>query len=91
MTGKELIKHLKTFHNNDDPIAWDIWMPEDVKTHARDLGFNLTEEECETVIEAMDSCKDASIGLNWDVMETHIDGILHARELESNEEEEESE
>ena len=88
MTGRALINHLKTFHNNDDPIAWDIWMPEDVELHARELGHELTKEECETVIHAMEIYKDAVIGLNWDVMEVHIDGVLQARELESNEEEE---
>lgn len=42
-----------------------IWCVDDVKSIAEDL----TDEECRQVLEAVKSNHDATIGINWDVLE----------------------
>lgn len=82
MKVKDLIKHLESTYDPDDHIAYDIWTIDDVIEHA----FNhyserqwVTEESAINVIESMDNRKDASIGLNWDVLDAHLEQELAER------------
>ncbi len=63
MTIKQLKKLLEAY-DDDTPCAYDIWLPEDVKSHAGDV----TSEQIAETLSNMQRRKDASIGLNWDVL-----------------------
>lgn len=67
-----VIKHLQSF-DPEVSIAYDIWQVADVIDRCKERGLKINEEQAEEVIEGMNSRKDATIGLNWDVMDAHID------------------
>ena len=71
-TVKELKRHLDTFYPDDEVIAYDLWLKGDVADLARQLNIEITEEQVTNVLESMNRQKDSSIGMNWDVVETHI-------------------
>lgn len=75
MTGKWLKYHV--FNLEDDAeFAFDLWQVEDVEGRAKELGVELTKEESAKVINNMHLKRDASIGLNWAVMDVHIDSVV---------------
>jgi hypothetical protein len=77
MTAQELIKHLQSYDPNA-VIAYDLWQTEDVIHAGRDRfePVEVTQEQAEEVIRLMDHNKDCNIGLNWDVMNYHLDEVL---------------
>lgn len=71
MRVKDLIKHLKTY-DPDTPIAYDLWLPEDIQDCASNIGITLSLTDASFILDGINSRKDCSIGINWDVIETHI-------------------
>lgn len=72
MTIRELKEHLESY-DPDDVIAYDLWSIEDVE------GFHhgdVTREQAEEVIRLMNHRKDCNIGLNWDVLNYHLDNVM---------------
>lgn len=62
----------------DDKLPDEIhisWHIEDVKSIAEDL----TDDECREVLQAAKRGHDATIGINWDVLEFHADEVRNAR------------
>ena len=81
MTVEELIAHLKTY----DPtaiVAYDLWQTEDVIHEGKDRldPVEVTQEQAEEVLLRMNHKKDCNVGLNWDVMNYHLDTVLSESE-----------
>ena len=76
MTVKELIKHLKTY-NPDEVIAYDLWSVDDVMHENDSDHVEVTKEQAEEVLGRMQRYKDCTIGMNWDVLNYHLDEVLH--------------
>ena len=56
-----------------DKIA-DIWHLDDIIHSAKETHeIELTREQAENVLESLDRSHDASIGINWDVIDAHIE------------------
>lgn len=49
-----------------------FWHVDDVKT----LRPDLTDEQCQEVLEACEHGHDASVGLNWDDIRTHAQDLF---------------
>ena len=81
MTVKELIKHLELTYNPDDVIAYELWSVDDVLHESnddyRDPDYpEVTRAHAEEVIGRMERYKDATIGMNWDVLNYHLDEVM---------------
>jgi hypothetical protein len=61
-----------------DKIA-DSWAIDDVLDLAKEHGHTLTDDEARQVLQITQSRKDASIGINWDVILTHLEGFVADR------------
>lgn len=48
------------------------WSTEDVLTRAEELEIDITEEQADQILEKMDREHDATIGINWDVIDTYL-------------------
>jgi hypothetical protein len=59
------------------------WTSEDVADRARERGTDLTEEEAQEVLATAIGRHDASVGINWDVLDAHIDGLVADRKEET--------
>ena len=57
-----------------DGILHDYWHICDVK----DLDESLTDAACIEVLERVADYHDAEVGINWDVIQIHIDGVKQA-------------
>lgn len=53
------------------------WSPEDYRTFAEDL----TDEECVHVTQRLNKYHDAGVGINWDVIEFHVEVVLSERNI----------
>ena len=68
---------------DDDTISLE-WTTDDVKEQARARGLEnkLTTDECRIVLNLMLDKHDADIGVNWNVMDIYIDGVIELKESE---------
>jgi hypothetical protein len=48
------------------------WHTEDVLALAKEINIELTEQEADKIMGDIERYQDASIGINWDVIRTHI-------------------
>lgn len=53
-----------------------LWHKDDVESTAVDLGVTLTEQQIEQVIDNISHYHDANIGVNWYVIQHHIENVL---------------
>ena len=68
---------------DDDTISLE-WTTDDVKEQARARGLDnkLTTDDCRYVLNLMLDKHDADIGVNWNVMDIYIDGVIELKESE---------
>ena len=57
---------------NKDQISI-IWSSEDVEGRADDIGVFLDKTEIRLILKRMERMHDASIGINWDTIDAHIE------------------
>mgnify|MGYP003969569103 CR=1 FL=1 len=69
---KDLIERLQA-KDPEEEIAVAIWHIDDVKDTAEENDITLTDEQATTVIRNVDHQHDACIGINWEVIQCHID------------------
>jgi hypothetical protein len=53
-----------------------VWSVVDVKQQAKERHINLSDQQCLEILQIIDRTKDASIGINWDVLDTATDLYL---------------
>lgn len=77
MTVKKLIKHLETY-NPEDVIAYDLWQVDDVRHEGNHHAEypEVTQEQAEEVLRRMSQHKDCTVGLNWEVLNHHLDQVM---------------
>lgn len=51
------------------------WSTEDVLGKAEEMDIELTEEQADVILDNIERYHDASIGINWDVIEYHIESL----------------
>jgi len=56
-----------------------LWSKEDIRYLANDREYDLTEEEIDEVFGFLENGHDATIGINWDVIDTTIDCVIENR------------
>lgn len=54
-----------------------IWSVEDVIERAKQENINLTETQALEILEDAKDNHDATIGINWDVLDYHIEDVAH--------------
>ena len=64
-----------TGYNENNSIRI-IWCIEDIK-HLTDTP--LTDDECMSILKKVECKHDASIGINWDVLEYYVDEYLEEK------------
>jgi uncharacterized protein YjaG (DUF416 family) len=70
---KDAEKALKEYWRERIAISWCI---EDVLGRAEDRDIELTEDQALDVLSAMESGHDCEIGINWNVIDFHIDEVI---------------
>ena len=62
-------------------IKWHI---DDIKAAAEQMGIasRMTDEDAREILEIVKYRHDASVGINWDVIEVHIDNHMILRKEE---------
>jgi hypothetical protein len=70
-----IVMALQQMYDPNTTIA-SLWSIEDVKSRRE----SLTDEQCMQVLHRVDDRRDAEIGINWDVIDFHIDGLFGGEE-----------
>lgn len=52
------------------------WSTNDVLSRAEDMGVEITSEQADEILQNVFDNHDASIGVNWEVIEFHIEDFL---------------
>jgi hypothetical protein len=69
----DLIERLKQY-DDQTPCAYSLWLPHDIRDAGELRGENpLTESDIEEILDSVQRQQDASIGINHDVIEAHIE------------------
>lgn len=76
MNIKEYIKYLEDNYDCDTEIINVIWLGDDVRQHAEDLGIEITDEQVTQVIKWLERKFDSDSGINWDTIEFAINEIV---------------
>jgi hypothetical protein len=58
-----------------------IWSTEDVLMQADLMNIELTEEQADDILSNVERYHDANVGINWDVIDFHIDNYLDEKVL----------
>lgn len=77
MKVKDLIKRLEENYDQEDEIVYDLWTTDDIQGYGGDI--TLTEEDANKILKSINNDKDANVGINWDVVESHIDHFISCK------------
>jgi len=72
---REVIDWLSRHYSPDERVAVDIWCVEDVLDRAEERGINISRREAEEIIDDIHKNTDATIGINWDVIDAYLDEV----------------
>lgn len=53
-----------------------IWSTEDILGYAHEMNVDISEHDAEVILDNIYNFHDATIGVNWDVIGSHIDYFL---------------
>ena len=59
--------------NEDKKTISITWHIDDVLSQAKEKGINITEQQAIEILQNIKRNHDASIGINWDVIDCHLD------------------
>ena len=77
MKLKDLIKHLREYHDQEQEVAWHIWMIDDVVTLCEEYDLPMpTPEQQNEILAQFDRKCDSEYGLTWDGLRYHYDEIM---------------
>ena len=62
--------------DNDGKTIAHVWSVVDLMDRARERHINLSDQQCLEILARVDDGKDANIGINWDVLDSHTDDYL---------------
>ena len=74
----KLIKFLQHNYKLKDVVCYQLWIVDDIKHVAKENGWSISKDIAEATLEVMDKKWDASIGLNWDVIEVYVREAIDA-------------
>ena len=78
MTVQDLINHLK-FYDLNEPVAYVLWVSEDVETIAKEEEVKLTKIEVASILSDIHKNEDSYHGITWDTLQSHIRDIVDNR------------
>ena len=61
-----------------------IWHVNDIMLRARERHVNLSDQQCLEILQLIDRGLDASVGINWDVIDTTTDDYLADQQAGAN-------
>ena len=67
----------KELEEDVDKTIAHVWHVDDVKMRAEERGIDLSEQQALEILQQIDKGKDASIGINWDVIDYWTDEVLN--------------
>lgn len=81
MRIEDLITELQKRYQPETEVVAVFWHKEDIVWRAEDRAIVVSDEEAGQIIEALEANHDASIGINWEVIDFHLDNLKHDQSL----------
>ena len=57
-------------------VATSTWTVEDVRTRAYERNIQVSDDQADEILRELDHHQDASVGINWDVLDSWIDSVV---------------
>ena len=64
---------LTTYLRNERNLAFIVWQTDDVIGKANEMGFEMSQEDAESVIGDIDRSSDCEYGITWETIRHHVD------------------
>ena len=77
MQVKDLIEYLQQNYKPEDHVAYSLWSVNDIVDYAEERDIKCSETQAKSILSKVNDKHDANIGINWDVINEHIDSICH--------------
>jgi hypothetical protein len=78
MLGKDEIKRI----DPKEHVCVIIWSVEDVLEQAHERNVKCSKVEAEEILDKMENAHDATLGINWDTIDSYLDDIREKRDAE---------
>lgn len=75
MRMEDFIKHLQENYHPQTEVIGVFWQKDDVIARADDRGLTISDADASRIVEALEGNHDACIGINWDVIDFHLDDL----------------
>jgi hypothetical protein len=81
MLGKDEIKRI----DPNEHVCVIIWSVPDVLEQAKERGIKISKKEAEEILDRMENKHDATIGINWDTIDSYLGELDDERHEEEKE------
>lgn len=75
MRMDDFIKHLQELYHPQTEVVGVFWQKDDVISRAKDRGQAISDTDATRIVEALENHHDACIGINWEVIDFHLDNL----------------
>jgi len=81
MKLEKFIAVLRGHYSPEMEIVPIFWQAEDILWRAKDRDIILTDEDLGQIVDALTDNHDACIGINWDVIDFHIESLVALNQI----------
>ena len=82
MLQEKAIEYFQTLHKKGEHLCVIVWQADDVIGQANERGVKCSKKEADAILEAMERQHDASYGISWETINTHIDDLVEKHQEE---------
>lgn len=75
-------KYFQTLHKKGEHLCVIVWQADDVIMQANERGIKCSIKEADEILEAMERQHDATFGISWDTIDSHLADLKTKHEQE---------
>jgi hypothetical protein len=79
MLQEEAIDYFQRLHKKGEHLCVIVWQADDVIGQAHEAGVKCSKEEADKILEAMEHQHNASFGISWSTIDSHLDDLVTER------------
>ena len=73
---------LTTYLRNERHTAFILWQTDDVIGTAKEMGFEMSQEDAEAIMPGLDNSADCEYGLTWESIRYHVNEWIEENSFE---------
>lgn len=82
MLQERAVEYFQTLHKKGEHLCVIVWQADDVIGQANEAGIKCSKDEANAILEAMERQHDATFGISWDTIDSHLADLKEKHEQE---------